>query len=135
MHSVEQLNSFCQNSLIGHLGIEITAIGKHYINGKMPVDTRTQQPLGLLHGGASLSLAETLASIGAMHSVATENKTCVGLEINANHIKAVVSGYVYGKAEAVHLGKNTQVWTVKIINEADELVCISRLTLAILDKK
>jgi len=131
----EKLNRFCQNSLVGFLGIEITDMGEHFVNGKMPVDERTKQPFGCLHGGASLSLAETLASIGAMQAVDSENLFCVGLEINANHIKTVHEGYVYGKAEAVHLGKKTQVWSVRIVNDSDQLVCISRLTLAVLDKK
>ena len=135
MLSVEKLNHLCQNSLVSHLGIEVIELGEHFVTGKMPVDERTRQPFGLLHGGASLTLAESLASIGAMLAIDNERYYCVGLEINANHIKAVSKGYVHGKAIAKHLGKHTQVWTVEIVNDNKDLVCISRLTLAILNKK
>lgn len=133
--SVESLNQFCQNSLVSHLGIEITAIAENLITGKMPVDERTRQPLGLLHGGASVAFIETLASLGAM--LATDNQAylCVGLEVNANHIKAVSNGWVFGTATAIHLGKKTQVWSIEISNQNQELICISRLTLAVMDKK
>lgn len=133
--SVEKLNAFCQNSLVSQLGIEITQLDHQAVSGKMPVDARTQQPLGFLHGGASLAFAETLASIGAMLAIDSKLYDCVGLEINANHIKAVRKGWVYGTAKAVHVGKATQVWSVEIANENKELVCISRLTVAILAKK
>ncbi len=133
--SVEKFNAFCQNSLVSHLGIEITQIDYQAVSGKMPVDMRTQQPLGFLHGGSSLAFAETLASIGAMLAVDSKLYDCVGLEINANHIKAVSKGWVYGTAKAVHVGIRTQVWNVEILNENKELVCISRLTVAILAKK
>jgi 1,4-dihydroxy-2-naphthoyl-CoA hydrolase len=133
--SIEKLNAFCQNSLVSQLGIEITQIDHQTVSGKMPVDARTQQPLGFLHGGASLAFAETLASIGAILAIDSELYDCVGLEINANHLKAVTKGWVYGTAKAVHVGKTTQVWTVEIANENKELVCISRLTVAVLAKK
>lgn len=121
--------------MVDHLGIEITETGPDFLCGKMPVDHRTHQPMGLLHGGASVALAETLASIGATLQVDPNQKFCVGLEINANHVRSVSEGWVYGKATAIHVGKKTQVWETKITNENGELVCISRMTVAIIDKK
>ena len=131
----EQLQGMCQNTLIEQLGIEFTEIGEGYIKGKMPVNHRTQQPLGLLHGGASVALAETLGSAAASLTVDPAKQYCVGLEINANHVKSARDGFVYGLAKALHLGKRTQIWEIRITNEADELVCISRITLAVMDKK
>ncbi|MEY3418072.1 MAG: hypothetical protein RL060_2184 [Bacteroidota bacterium] len=123
-----------ETNMLAHLGIEITEIGTDYIVGKMPVDDRTKQPYGFLHGGASVVLAESLGSIGANHFVDQEKYYCVGLEINANHLRPVQSGYVIGKAQAIHLGKTTQIWEIKITNEAQKLVCISRLTMAVIAK-
>ena len=131
----EQLQGMCQNTLIEQLGIEFTEIGEAYIKGKMPVDHRTQQPLGLLHGGASVALAETLGSTAASLTVDPAKQYCVGLEINANHVKSARDGFVYGLAKPLHVGKRTQIWEIRITNEADELVCISRITLAVMDKK
>lgn len=131
----EQLQGMCQNTLIEQLGIEFTEIGEGYIKGKMPVDHRTQQPLGLLHGGASVALAETLGSTAASLTVDPAKQYCVGLEINANHVKSTRDGFVYGLAKPLHVGKRTQIWEIRITNEADELVCISRITLAVMDKK
>ncbi len=125
----------CENTLVSHLGIEFTAIGEDYIEAKMPVDHRTHQPMGLLHGGASVALAETMGSVGAVCTLDNAKQYCVGLEINANHIKSARSGFVFGMARPIHLGKKTQVWEIKITNEQKELVCISRITMAILDKK
>ncbi|MCU0390597.1 MAG: hotdog fold thioesterase [Thermoflexibacter sp.] len=119
-------------TLTSTLGIEITEIGEDYIAGKMPVDHRTHQPMGILHGGASVAFAETLGSIGGWLALPDDSQYCVGLDINANHIRSVKSGYVYGKAVPLHIGRNTQVWEIKITNEEQKLVCISRLTLAIL---
>ena len=121
--------------MVEHLGIEVTEAGEGYLCGKMPVDFRTHQPMGLLHGGASVVLAETLASIGAALQVDLTEKACVGLEINANHIRGVKEGWVYGKASVLHNGRSTQVWETKITNEAGDLVCISRMTVAVIDKK
>jgi len=101
----------------------------------MPVDHRTHQPMGLLHGGASVALAETMGSVGAVGCLDSSKQYCVGLEINANHIKSTRSGFVFGTARPIHLGKKTQVWEIKIMNEQKELVCVSRITMAILDKK
>ncbi|MEC7752420.1 MULTISPECIES: hotdog fold thioesterase [Roseivirga] len=124
-----------KNTLVEHLGIEVTELGKDYLIGKMPVDHRTHQPLGMLHGGASVVLAETLGSIAATLTVDPQRQYCVGLDINANHIKSVRSGFVYGKTTPIHVGKRTQVWEIRIENEEKELICISRITMAVLDKK
>jgi 1,4-dihydroxy-2-naphthoyl-CoA hydrolase len=130
--SVDDLNAFSANTMVQHLGIEFIELGKDHIKAKMPVDHRTVQPLKLLHGGASVALAETLGSVAAHISVDRKTHTCVGLEINANHIRSVVSGYVYGTARPLHLGKKTQVWEIRIENEQGALVCISRITVAVL---
>jgi 1,4-dihydroxy-2-naphthoyl-CoA hydrolase len=132
--TIEQLNSLCRNTLAESLGIEFTEVGEQYLCGRMPVDQRTHQPMGLLHGGASVALAETLASVGALLQVDPARQACVGLEINANHIKSVRHGFVYGRATAVHIGRKTQVWDIRITTEGGELVCISRLTIAVLDR-
>jgi 1,4-dihydroxy-2-naphthoyl-CoA hydrolase len=131
--NIEQLLPFTKKTMVEHLGIEITAIGDDYLEARMPVDMRAHQPAGLLHGGASVVLAETLGSFGAFLCVNPTEKTCVGLEINANHIRSVRSGFVTGRATPRHLGKTTHVWDITITNEAGDLVCLSRLTMAILD--
>ena len=133
--TVEQLNALNKNTMMEHWGIEFTAIGEAFISAKMPVDHRTHQPFGLLHGGASVTLAETLGSVASSCMVDGTKRFCVGLEINANHLRAVKEGYVYGTARPVHLGKSTHVWEIKIENSKDQLICISRITMAILDKK
>lgn len=132
--TVDSLNKWSEGTLAAHLGIEFTTIGDDFLEAKMPVDHKTRQPLGLLHGGASVALAETLGSVAATLCV-DENKFCVGLEINANHIKAVRSGYVTGKTTPIHIGKQTQVWEIRITNELNELICVSRITMAVLEKK
>ncbi|QMU28540.1 hotdog fold thioesterase [Adhaeribacter radiodurans] len=133
-YTLEILNSWNQNTLGGHLGMEFTEIGEDYLCGKMPVDHRTHQPMGLLHGGASAALAETLGSVAGLMQVDSEKQACVGIEINANHLKSVRNGFVYGKAAAVHIGKKTHVWDIRITNNNGDLVCVSRLTLAVLDR-
>ena len=133
--TTEAMNAMGQNTLIEHLGIEITAVADNRIEARMPVDHRTHQPYGLLHGGASVALAETLGSVASLCTITNPNKYCVGVEINANHIRSVRSGYVYGVATPVHLGNRTQVWEIRITNEQQELVCISRITMAIVDKR
>ena len=133
--TLEINNQMSKNTLVEHLGIEVTELGKDYLIGKMPVDHRTHQPLGMLHGGASVVLAETLGSIAATLTVDPQRQYCVGLDINANHIKSVRSGFVYGKTTPIHVGKRTQVWEIRIENEEKELICISRITMAVLDKK
>jgi 1,4-dihydroxy-2-naphthoyl-CoA hydrolase len=133
--TVEKLNALNENSMGGHLGIVFTEVGKDYLKATMPVDYRTQQPFGLLHGGASAVLAETLGSIGASSVINTDTHFCVGLEINTNHLKGVRNGLVTGETRPVHIGKKTQVWEIKIINENQELVSISRITMMVLEKR
>jgi 1,4-dihydroxy-2-naphthoyl-CoA hydrolase len=133
--TVEMLNQFSRNTLSEQLGIVFTSIGEDSIEAKMPVDTRTHQPMGLLHGGASVALAETLGSVAAMLCVDPSRQYCVGLDINANHLRGVRSGLVTGITKPIHIGKKTQVWEIRITNEVNELICISRITMAVLDKK
>ncbi|HHJ1215421.1 TPA: hotdog fold thioesterase [Proteus mirabilis] len=126
-----QLNHISPNNMVGHLGIELTALGEDYLEGTMPVDQRTKQPFGLLHGGASVVLAETLGSIAGY--LCTEGKQkVVGLEINANHMRAVKEGVVKGVCKPIHLGRTHQVWSIEIFDDADRKVCISRLTTAVI---
>lgn len=133
--TLEGLNQLSMNTLAERLGIEFTAIGDDYLEAKMPVDARTHQPLGLLHGGASVALAETMGSVAASCCIDITKQFCVGLEINANHIRSIREGYVKGITKAIHIGKKTQVWDIRIVSEKEELICISRITLAVLDKK
>lgn len=133
--TLEALNAMSKDTMVQHLSIEYTEIGKDYLAAKMPVDHRTRQPFGLLHGGASVVLAETLGSVAANCCIDTSRAYCVGLEINANHVRNVKEGYVYGVSRPIHVGKSTQIWEVRITNEKDQLVCISRITLAVLEKK
>jgi 1,4-dihydroxy-2-naphthoyl-CoA hydrolase len=130
--SVEQLNAGQSGTLTERLGIEFTAIGDNYIRGTMPVDERTRQPHGLLHGGASVALAETLGSTGATLCVDTRQYVCVGQEINANHVRGMRAGIVTGTARPLHVGGRSQIWVIEIVNEAGQLVCTSRLTMAVL---
>ena len=116
-----------------HLGIEFTEIGPDFLRGRMPVDDRTHQPYGILHGGASVALAETLGSYAAMLVVDQSKYHCLGQEINANHIRGVSSGFVIGTARPVHIGRRSHVWEIRITDERDKLVCISRLTMAVVD--
>jgi 1,4-dihydroxy-2-naphthoyl-CoA hydrolase len=132
---VSQLQDFSKNTMVEHLGMEFLELGEDYISAKMPVDHRTHQPLGLLHGGASVALAETLGSVASSILVDMNNYYCVGLEINANHIKSARSGFVYGVARPIHIGGKTHVWDIRITNENKKLVCISRLTVAVIRKK
>ena len=132
---IKRINDGIQNTMTSTIGIEITDIGDDFICGKMPVDERTIQPFGLLHGGASVALAETLGSIGGGIKVYQNNETVVGIEINANHLKSARDGWVYGKASPIRIGKKNQVWNIEITNESGELICVSRLTLAVIKKK
>jgi 1,4-dihydroxy-2-naphthoyl-CoA hydrolase len=130
--TLEDLNGSQGGTLIKTLGIGFSEIGDDYLCGTMPVDERTKQPFGLLHGGASVALAETLGSVAATMCVDNAQFVCVGQEINANHVRAVSSGLVTGTARALHIGGRTHVWTIEIVNEAGKLVCISRLTMAVI---
>jgi 1,4-dihydroxy-2-naphthoyl-CoA hydrolase len=132
--TVEDLNGNREGTLIAHLGILFTEIGADFVRGTMPVDTRTVQPYGLLHGGASVALAETLGSMGAAMCVDAAEFQVVGQEINANHVRAARGGLVTGTARAVHLGGRTHVWTIDIVNEEQKLVCISRITMAVIKR-
>lgn len=131
---MQQLNN-SHGTILGHIGIEFTDVGDDYVTARMPVDHRTHQPYGLLHGGASVTLAETLGSTGAYLCVDPERFLVVGLEINANHVRGVREGWVTGTARPLHRGKTTQLWEIKIIDDAGKLVCVSRITMAILEKK
>lgn len=132
---VTDLQKFSENTMVDHLGIEFLELGDDYITARMPVDHRTHQPMGLLHGGASVALAETLGSVASTLIVDMDKFFCVGLEINANHIKSARNGFVIGKASPIHIGKKTHVWDIKITNSNNELVCVSRLTVAVIKKK
>ena len=132
-HSLEEANAINVGFLPGHLGVEFTEIGDDFLKGRMPVDVRTRQPAGILHGGASCVLAETLGSWAAVLAVDKSKYHCVGLEINANHVRAATSGYVHGVARPLHLGRTTHVWDIRITNDAGKLVCVSRMTMAILE--
>jgi 1,4-dihydroxy-2-naphthoyl-CoA hydrolase len=132
---LEHLQAMSRDTMVDHLGIEYLELGPDFIRARMPVDHRTIQPMHRLHGGASVALAETLGSFAANITVDIDKQYCVGLEINANHIKSVTSGYVYGITRPVHIGKKTHVWEIRITNEKKELVCISRITMAVLKQK
>lgn len=129
----ELQQQFSKDYIGTHIGIEFTEIGDDFIKAKMPVDHRTRQPFGLLHGGASCVLAETLGSVAGAFCVDFGKQYVVGLEINANHIRSVKEGYVVGTARPIHIGRSTQVWDIKIETEDGKLVCVSRLTLAVKD--
>lgn len=130
--SLERINGWSANTMMETLGIRITEIGDDWLRGTMPVDHRTHQPYGLLHGGASVVLAETLGSTAAMLTLDATQEVAVGLDINANHIRGVRSGTVTGTARVVHIGRTTQVWEIRIETETGELVCISRITMAVI---
>jgi 1,4-dihydroxy-2-naphthoyl-CoA hydrolase len=127
-----RINGWSANTMMETLGIRITAVGDDWLQGTMPVDHRTHQPYGLLHGGASVVLAETLGSTAAMLTLDPDQELAVGLDINANHLRGVRNGTVTGTAKALHLGRTTQVWEIRIENEEGALVCISRITMAVI---
>ena len=129
------LKTIAPATMAEHLGMEWVALGPDFLSMRMPVDERTHQPYGLLHGGASCALAETVGSIASYLVIDSEKFICVGLEINANHVRGIKSGYVTGTATPSHLGSTTHVWDIKIKDDAGKLICISRLTVAILQKK
>ena len=133
--TVEDIQPLGKNTMGEHLGMLFTELGADYLKATMPVDHRTQQPYGLLHGGASVALAETLGSVGAALVVDHQQFICVGQEINANHLRSVRSGLVTGIAKPVHIGASSQVWEIRIYDEREKLVCISRLTVAVLKRK
>lgn len=130
-YTLEQLEPLSSNNMVEHLGIRLTEIGPDLLRGTMPVDHRTHQPAGLLHGGASVALAETLGSIAANLCVDPDRNVCVGQEISASHLRPVRQGLVTGTARPLHLGRSSQVWQIEIVDERDRLVCVSRLTVAV----
>ena len=132
--NLARLQSECIGTAVEHLGIEFTDFGADWLAARMPVDHRTIQPFRLLHGGASVLLAESLGSCAANLCVDEAKRFCVGQEINANHLRAVRQGYVTGRTSPIHLGRTSQVWEIRITNEAGELTCISRLTMAVLER-
>ena len=129
--SIEELTTIHLGTAVEHLGMEFLEVGDDFIRARVPVDQRTKQPYGLLHGGVSVLLAETLGSCGAAYA-SPEGYRCVGLDINANHIKGATSGWVTGVTRPVHIGRSTQVWHIDLTNDAGELTCVSRLTMAVL---
>ena len=132
--SVEILTALHVGTAVAHLGIEFLEVGDDWIKARVPVDTRTRQPYGLLHGGVSVVLAETLGSCGAA-CASPPGCRAVGLDINANHLRAAISGWVTGTARPVHIGRTTQVWQIDLVNDAGEMVCASRITMAVLEPK
>jgi 1,4-dihydroxy-2-naphthoyl-CoA hydrolase len=133
--SLENLKLLGKGTMTEHLGIEWVELGHNFIKAKMPVDHRTNQPYGLLHGGASCVLAETLGSVASHLIVDPSQFYCVGIEINANHIRSAKNGFVYGVCSPLHIGSSTHVWDIRLTNEEGKLICISRLTVAIIKKK
>lgn len=132
---VHELNAMHQNTMQSHCGILFTEIGPDYLKASMPVNEYTKQPHGLLHGGANVVLAESLGSIASVLCINLEEYTCVGLEINANHVRAVRSGQVHGITRPLHIGRSTQIWEIKIYDDAGKLSCVSRITNAILKRE
>lgn len=128
------LSDLGKSTMIENLGIEFTEVGDDFLTARMPVDHRTIQPMGILHGGASCTLAETIGSVAAGCCVDQRQHYCVGLDINTNHIRAIREGFVIGTAKPYHLGKSTQVWSIEIVNEQKKLISVTRLTMAVLTK-
>ncbi len=134
-YTLDEINRLSKNTMLEHLDIEFTEIGPDYLTARMPVDRRTLQPAGVLHGGASAALAESLGSVAANLCVDPAQKYCVGMELNINHLRPVKAGFVTGTTSPFHLGKMTQVWEIKIHTEEGKLVAVSRITMAVLSKK
>ncbi len=132
---LDRINASRRNTLVEHLDIRITEVGDDWLRGTMPVDPRTHQPFGLLHGGASVALAETLGSMAANLTLDGTREMAVGLDINANHVRAVTAGLVTGTARILHRGRTTQVWEIRIEDDGGRLACISRLTMAVVPRK
>lgn len=135
-YTPEQLAAFTRNTLIEHLGIEFLEVSTDFLTARMPVDHRTHQPFGLLHGGASVALAESMGSMAAFLCLDDpQTQQPVGVEINANHLRSVTSGWVYGRCVPLHVGRRSQVWEIKIMDEKDRLVCVSRITMMVVEVK
>ena len=133
--SLDVLQKMSENTMCSHLGMEFTEIGDDFLVARMPVDQRTKQPAGLLHGGASAALAETLGSIASALCLPDNKRMPVGIEINANHLKSATSGFVTGKVVPIRVGQSLHVWNIEIHNDKNDLVCVSRLTVMVVDKK
>lgn len=133
-YSTDDVRFLQKGNMLEHIGIELTEIGEDFVKARMPVDHRTVQPMNILHGGASVALSETLGSIASYLVVDHKQFDCVGLDINANHIRQVSSGFVYATARPYHIGRRTHVWSIEITDENRKLVCVSRLTMAVIDK-
>src|SRR5271163_1017474 len=131
----EQLMERSRNTLAAHLDIRVTEIGPDYLRATMPVNAHTHQPMGILHGGASVALAETVGSLAANLCVDVQKSACVGQEINANHVRPVASGLVTATARPFHIGARSQVWGIEIRDENDKLVCVSRITMAVVERR
>lgn len=131
---ISVLNQISEQSMVAHLGIEFIECTPDYLIAKMPVNEKTKQPFGLLHGGASVALAETLGSV-ASNLLLDKGQIAVGLEINANHVRSAKEGFVLGKVTPIHIGRKTHVWSIEITDQNDKMICVSRLTVAIVDKK
>ena len=132
---LDRINGWNRNTLVEHLGMRVTEVGDDFVRGTMPVDARTHQPFGLLHGGASVALAESLGSLAANLTLDNAREMAVGLDINANHVRAVTTGHVTGTARVLHRGRTTQVWEIRTEDDGGHLVCISRLTMAVVPRK
>lgn len=132
---LEDIVNLGKGNMGEHLGIEFIELGADFLKGRMPVDDRTRQPFGLLHGGASVVLAETLGSVASALIVNRDEYMCVGLEVNANHVRSVSQGFVIGTCSPIHIGASTHVWDIKIHDQRERLICVSRLTVAVLKKK
>jgi 1,4-dihydroxy-2-naphthoyl-CoA hydrolase len=133
--TLDELNAGAEGTIVKPLGIVFSEIGADFVSATMPVDARTHQPYGLLHGGASVTLAETVGSTGASMCLDPARHYCVGQEINANHLRSVRSGLVTGTARPLHIGGRSQVWGIQIVDQTGALVCVSRLTMAVLPKR
>jgi len=130
----DHLKSFGKETMDQYIGIVFTEVGDNYLKATMPVDNRTRQAYGILHGGASVTLAETVGSVASAMVIDPDKYYCVGVEINANHIRSIKEGFVTAKAEPLHLGSSTHVWDIKIVDEKERLICVSRLTVYILKR-
>ena len=132
--SLAMLTERSKNTMVDHLGIEFTDIGEDFLVARMPVDERTRQPIGIMHGGASCVLAETVGSTAANCCIDLTTSYCVGLDINTNHIRSIREGFVIGTAKPFHIGRSTHVWSIEIINEKNQLISVNRLTMTVLNR-
>ena len=131
--NLDEVNAIEQSTLASHIGIEFTEVGPDYLCARIPVDQRTVQPMGILHGGASVALAETIGSVASNMAI-PDTHSAVGLEINANHLRPAASGWVNGRCTPIHLGRSTHVWHIELRDDQGRLTCISRLTMAVIER-